>query len=367
MMEVFGQSFGRIFRIGQGLAYASFACVFLGIAHLIILLIKRLEMVLVNSMSSDLVSRAHEKSRTEISRDVDTLAKTQAQRDAHLINVMTKMLVITVTIIIISVGSGVITGLRYWFADRQKLAQYLSLGRWAWFTMVNISFGAFCIYLTIGFNYELYKYWCRCDGSVHKCILCCIKRSTVRRITRVSISQSQAKLAEMQSVDTLDTETATNTRRNTGQAYELKMSSIPSSSPDPIINTTSITPQTTNTGSIIKTMPSNSKMTSYSSMQSGSDGDTAIDSMDGDEAIQTQSTVHIDGVAQQASIEEGPEEEERVYDLQLKMSDLANNVEMTGFKNSNMNGHHEAQNTTDSVSIHGYTANGIMHMASEQL
>lgn len=389
MMELFGQDFGRIFRIGQGLAYTSFACVFLGMAHLIIILITKLELVLVNSMSSDLVSRAHEKSRTEIRRDVNDLAKTQAQRDAHLINVITKLLVITVTILIISFGTGIITGFRYYFADQEELARGLSLARWAWFTMINISFGAFCIYLTIGFNYELYKFWCRCDNAVHQCILCCIKRDTVRRVTRVSISQSQAKLASipsstgsMDTMDTMDTSTAENTKRNTGKGFELKMSSIPSSSPGPVPsmsggivstseissnnNKVTITPQTTNTGSMIKTMPSNSKMVSYSSMQSGSD--TGIDSMDENEAIQTQSTVHIGGVPQQASIEEGPEEEERVYDLQLKMSDLANNVEMTGLKSSNNNdGYHQAQNTADSVSIHGYTANGIMHMASEQL
>ena len=379
-MEIFGQDFGRIFLIGQGMAYAAFVFVFVGISHLILLLINRLELVLVNSMSSDLVSRAHEKSRTQIARDVDNLATTQAQRDAHLINVITKMLVITITIIIISIGTAIITGARYYFADRRTLAQYLSLARWAWFTMINISFGAFCIYLTIGFNYDLYRWWCRCDGSVHKCILCCIKRSTVRRITRVSISQSTAKLDD--TPVSRNSITATNTRRNTGMgaaALKLQMASIPSSSPDPqgmtstsdVSHKRTITPQTTNTitNNMMKDMPTNGKMASYSSMASGLDADAAVDCIE--EHIQTQSTVHINGVPTQKSIEEGPEEEERVYDLTLKMSGLANQVELTGLKSGADKGisssHHETQNTTDSVSFNGYTANGIMHMASEQL
>eukprot|EP01084_Bolivina_argentea_P119844 212460_1 len=197
MMEIYGQDFGRNFRIGQVLAYTSFACIFLGISHLILLLIKRLEKVLVNSMSSDMIGSplTHFKTRTQIRQDIDNLTKSNMDRDAQLIQVITKMLVITITIILISCISGILTAYRYYWGQQKTVAKILSLVRWFWFTIVNISFGAFIVYLTIGFNIHLYKYWCRCDKTIHKCVMCCVKRETMKKIT---IAQSQS-INEIQS------------------------------------------------------------------------------------------------------------------------------------------------------------------------
>ena len=68
-------------------------------------------------------------------------------------------------------------------------------------------------------------------------------------------------------------------------------------------------------------------------MGSGLDGDTTMESM---EHIQTQSTIQINGMPLQKSIEEGPEDEERDYDLTLKMNGAANdvNVELSGLKST---------------------------------
>eukprot|EP01083_Nonionella_stella_P007330 21204_1 len=209
MMEVYGTDYGRTFRIGQQLAYVSFACIFLGICHLTTLLGKKLEMILANAMSWEVISPRHSKTRTQISRAIDSISEAQEQRDSQLIQVITKLIVIALTILIISTGTGIMTGVRYYFGYDLVLARYLSLARWFWFTIVNIAIGCFVVYLTIGFNIELYKYWCRCDGAVHKCVMCCVKRDAIRRVSAfqskrsVGFQSSSSPPPEMASQNTI--------------------------------------------------------------------------------------------------------------------------------------------------------------------
>ena len=320
IMEVFGQEYGRTFRFGQILAYIAFCCIFLGVTHLITLLIKRLQLLLINTLINDIsISPKHLKSRTEIKNDINNLTQTQFQRDAHLLQVITKMLVILLIILIVSTGSGILTAFRYYFADNIHIATILSLIRWFWFTIINISFASFCVYLSVGFNINLYKFWCRCDKSVHKCIICCIKWKTIKKVT---VTQNRVSTLSNNNATTPTTTTTTK-------------EPIPA---PPVMNK----PVMNNTTKINQSVPSHSpsfppsvdgKMTSYSSMNSS-------------------------------------DNTEIIYDLKTKINDLANtaNIELNTLKEKeNVNHHHESQHTTDSISAVGYTPNAFNHMASEQL
>eukprot|EP01083_Nonionella_stella_P227736 807760_1 len=192
MMEVYGTDFGKIFRIGQQLAYISFVCILIGICHLTLLLGNKLTLVLVDVTTNEVIPRAHSQTHLQISRTIDTISASNMQRDAQLIQVITKLIVIALTILIISAGTGAMTAIRWYFGYNIVAARYLSLARWFWFTQINIAFGCFVVYLTIGFNIGLYKYWCRCDDAVHKCVMCCVKRDTIRKVKRSVGFQSDA-------------------------------------------------------------------------------------------------------------------------------------------------------------------------------